>query len=242
MRLWNRLVRPASGGSAPDAGQVSIALVVLVFFGLMMMIFRFGLPWGQAVDQKAGSQASADAAALAAAEQITKDLPQAINDGIGDAENRRDLENLLSFLGHGYGRAGAVEYANLNHSGLETYDYDWRTGEINVRVRSEAQTAEQHSFSNSRADVGLRLDDCRLDDDEVPTPDPEEPPADEEPPAEEDPEDPPTEEEPPPPNVGTQLRCGDLVLHFTIDGENGRPTLDSSLDDLADQFSVRLTA
>jgi hypothetical protein len=232
VRLWNRLVGPASGR---DAGQVPIALVVLVFFGLMMMIFRFGLPWGQAADQKAGSQASADAAALAAAEQITKDLPQAIDDGIGNAEDRRDLENLLSFLGHGYGRAGAVEYANLNHGEVETYDYDWRTGEINVRVRSEAQTAERHSFSNSRADVGLRLDDCQLDDDELPEPDPEEPPV------EEEPEDPPAEEEPPP-NVGTQLRCGDLVLHFTIDGENGRPTLDSSLDDLADQFSVRLTA
>ena len=229
MRLWNRLVGPAS---ERDAGQVPIALVVLVFFGLMMMIFRFGLPWGQAADQKAGSQASADAAALAAAEQIKKELPQAIDDGIGGARNADDLENLLSFLGHGYGRTSAVEYANLNHGGIETYDYDWRSGEIKVRVRSEAETQDRHSFSNSRANVGLQLDDCRLVEDEAEeTPEP-------------NPDDPPVEPDPeaPPPNIGAELRCGQLILHFTIDGENGRPTLDSSLDDLADQFDVKLTA
>lgn len=219
MRLWNRL-----GGQLADrdAGQVPIALVVVVFVGLVIVIFKFGFPLGQATDQKAGSQAAADAAALAAAKQITEDLPRRVDEAIRAADDRDDLENLLSFVTGGYGREDAVEFATVNGSDVDTYQYDRFSGQIRVSVLSRATTANQRSQSDAVADVGLRLDDCRLDDDELPPPDPDGAPVEE------------------PPSVGTQLICGDLVLHFTI--ENGRPSLDSSLDDLENQFRVRLTA
>jgi hypothetical protein len=234
VRQWKRLVGPPS---ERDSGQLPIALIVVVFFGLVMAVFTFGLPWGQATDQKAGSQAAGDAAALAAGEQIKEDLPEEIRDRIAGADNRGDLENLLSFLGRGYGREGALEYADLNKSTVQSYEYDWQTGQIDVRVRSEAETDGRHSFSDSQAEVGLRLDNCVLDDDEVPTPEPTEPDPDE---GEDEGEGEDEEEEKP--NIGTELRCGDLVLRFTIGGEDGRPTLESSLDDLEDLFRITLTA
>jgi hypothetical protein len=232
VRLWNRLVRAVTGPhSGSDAGQMSIALIVVVFFGLVMVVFRFGLPWGQAADQKAGSQASADAAALAAAEEIKKDLPDRIDDALRRADDRRDLEELLSFLRAGDGRNGAIEYADLNNADIRSYTYDWRADRISVKVESRAETSGQHSVSTAQARLGLRLQDCRLDDDELPPTIPPPPP---------DPDDPPVDDEPAP-DVGTQLRCGDLVLHFTINGENGRPRLDSSLAGLDRQFRIGLT-
>jgi Putative Flp pilus-assembly TadE/G-like len=217
---------------------VPTVLIVLVFLGLLITIFWIVLPIGQATDQKTGSQAAADAAALAAAKQIGDDLPGEISRALSSASGPAGLLNLLSGVGTGFGREGAVEYAGRNGADVTSYQYSRFGDQIDVAVQDRATASTGgRAVSRARAELGVRLGDCRLTNDPVRTPSPTPTPS---PTATPDPDATPAPP-PPPADVGTVLRCGDLALHFTLDGRTGHPRLDSSLDDLRAQFRPKLT-
>jgi hypothetical protein len=218
-----------------ESGQVPTVLVVLVFLGLLVVIFWVALPIGQAADQKSGSQSAADAAALGAAEQIGDDLPQEITGRLATVTSEAGLLDVLAGAGGGFGREGALEFAGRNDADVTSYQYSRFADTIEVRVQGRATAGTgAHPQSAATAELGVRLGTCRLTNDPVSTPSPTPTPspspgADPVPPA-------------PPADTGTVLRCGDLVLHFTVNGTTGRPTLDTSLDALKAQFKPRLIA
>jgi Putative Flp pilus-assembly TadE/G-like len=198
-------------GADREDGQVPIAIVVVVFLGLVMAIFRFALPLGQAADQKQTSQGAADAAALAAAGQIRDAVPGGIADGLTRVHAPADLLNIFDFLGGGVGREQAIEYAGANGADVTAYQYDRFSDRIDVSVRGRA-TAQggEHSLSAAAARLGPHLGACRLD----------------------------TDPGAALTSVGVILRCGDLQVHFTFTGSV--PTLDTTPAELRDQFRPRL--
>jgi hypothetical protein len=229
--MITRLRRRAAG----DAGQMPIALVLVTFIFLLVVIFWFAIPLGQATDQKAGSQSAADAAALAAAEHIRDDL------GIWILNETRtaDPEHLDRFFDHlegQFGQSAAENYADLNAGVVTAYSYDHVNDRVDVTVEGKAtvtESAGQHSTSSAQAELGLDLGNCRVVDD--PTEEPDEP----------DPDDPDADAPDPAdpvvvPDVGTELRCGGLVLHFTIGGEDQGVSLNTDVTDLTDLFDIRL--
>lgn len=224
---------------ADDSGQVTTALVVVVMLGLLFVLFRVILPIGQATAQKSGAQAAADAAALGAAKQIGDDLPQAITDRLATVTSAAGLLDVLSGVGGGFGREGAQDFAARNDADVTSYQYSRFSDTIQVEVQGRpAASTGAHSETAATAKLGVRLGTCRLTNDPVPTPTPTPTPSPT-----------PTDEDPPPPappappaDTGTTLQCGDLVLHFTVNGSTGRPSLDTSLDALKAQFRPRLIA
>lgn len=220
---------------------MSIALITLTFIGLLMMIFRFGLPLGQAADQKAGSQSAADAAALAAARQIRDELPYwVINRAKSIVDG--DLRGLFNDLESGLGADAAANFAELNGAQIVTYTYDHVNDRIDVTVESNARTSQstnEPSYSTASAELGLQLGDCKQLDEAPAEKDDQELPADkdeQEPPADKDEQDPADDEKP---EIGTELRCGGIVLNFTLGGEGG-VRLDTDPDDVKNQFRIRL--
>lgn len=228
----SHLRRPSSADR--ESGQLPTALILLVFFGMLIVIFGVILPIGEATDQKAGSQAAADAAALAAAKQIGEDLPGAIADAVDAARTQDDLLDLLAGFAGGFGRESAVDFADRNGSNVTAYNYSRFADEIDVSVQ-ERRTAEtgDRAVSRAKAALGLRLGPCNLIDDPVVTPSPTPPPTGGGPL-------PPPPPPPPPVDIGVTLQCGDLELHFILDGATGRPTLDTPLDDLEDRVEPKL--
>lgn len=231
-------------GSGDDSGQLPTALMTLVFVGLVMVIFLIALPLGQATDLRSGAQSAADAAALAAADQVQEDLVADLGTALDDVRTRDDLRGLLSFMGAGYGMAGAGDYAGRNQAELTGYAFSrlgglgpGGGGQIRVTVQGRPvadQSTGGRAAAVAYAKLGLRLGECELDDDATPTTTPPDPDPDPEPTD-------PDAEPPPPPDIGTELRCGELVLRFTIRGVDGRPRLDSDLSDLEDQFDIALS-
>jgi putative Flp pilus-assembly TadE/G-like protein len=247
-KLLRRRVTP------DDLGQMPIALVVLTFLGLLVAIFWVGLPIGQATDQKAGSQSAADAAALAAAKQIADDLPEWIAGAASDVVDG-DLPGLFDGLQGGFGLTAAEKFAELNDARIVSYTYDHVNDRIDVTVESKQTSTEstnQHSYSTASAELGLKLGNCEQIDDEPADKDDQDEPADkddQDEPADKDEQDEPAdngEQDEPAveekPDVGTELRCGGVVLHFTVGGKDGGVRLDTDPDDLKDQVDIRLTS
>jgi hypothetical protein len=224
-----------------DDGQLTTGLMVLVSLGLLFVVMRVILPIGQAADQRTTAQTASDAAALAAAEQLKTDIPQVILTAVAQSQIRADLPGLLQGVNCGSGSGAAQNYAASNNADVVTYCYVPANDRIEVRVRSrDVATTGGRAESTAVAGLGVRLGNCYLTDDPPPAPDPDDDDADpENPPEDDDPDEPPPPP-PPPPNVGTLLRCGDLTLHFTIDGKTHRPKLDTPLTALTDRFEVRL--
>src|SRR5512142_3012051 len=145
-------------GPDRDSGQLPTALIILVFFGMLIVLFWIMLPIGEATDQKAGSQAAADAAALAAAQQIGDDLPDVITTAAARATDTGRLLDLFSDLAGGYGREAAIDFANRNGSSVTAYNYARAVDQVEVTVQERRATVNgDHAASRARAAIGLRL-------------------------------------------------------------------------------------
>ncbi|MCE0534300.1 hypothetical protein LWF15_02145 [Kineosporia rhizophila] len=212
-------MRTAAGGRRPDdSGQLTIGLVTVVMVGLLFLAVSYFLPLGEATDQKASSRAAADAAALAAAEQIQNDLASAVLDAVDQARTVEDLPGVLDSLTGGFGREQAGEYADRNGADLVGYQYTRASGRIwaQVRHRQPASTGDR-AQSSATAELGIRLGACRLA----------------------EPDEPDQPDEPDEPGTAEVL-CGDLELQFEITGDDGKPSLKTDLDDLFDDLEPRL--
>ncbi|MBT0772640.1 hypothetical protein KIH74_27095 [Kineosporia sp. J2-2] len=216
-----------------DSGQIALGLMLLVTVLLLVLAVRVFVPFGQATDQKASSRGAADAAALAAAEQIQDDLADALLEAIDAARTADDLLGVMDALDAGFGRQAASEYADHNDADLIGYRYSRSDGRVwaEVRYREAAQNGDR-AESDAVADLGLDLGPCVLPDEPSATPTTDD---DADGDADEDADDEPADSE-------TTLVCGDLELDFTLDGASGTPELETDLDDLLDDLKTALVA
>jgi hypothetical protein len=211
-----------------ESGQLATGLIILVFFGMLLVIFKIILPIGQATDQKAGAQSAADAAALAGAKQIGDDLPAVITAAAAVAPNARGLLELLSGLAGGYGAESATDFAGRNGNDVTFYNYSRFADQVEVRVKERRTTKTgDHAVAQATAALGLRLGPCEFVDEPTPTPTITPTPDDDPPPG-------------PASDTDLTVRCGELELDFVIDGGTGRPRLDTDLDDLEDRIEPKL--
>jgi len=207
-----------------DSGQIALGLILLVMVLLLVLAVRVFVPFGQATDQKAGSRAAADAAALAGAQQIQEELPDTLRNAVEEAATTDDLLDVMDSVTAGLGRQAASEYADHNDADLIGYRYSPSDGEVWAQVRyREAAENGQSAQSQASADIGLRLGSCALPDTPTPTPSRSGDDADDR-----------SEES------QLVLTCGELELDVVLDGEDGSADLTTDLDDLFDGLDPAL--
>lgn len=203
-----------------DAGQMIIGLLIGVLLIVLMITARVLIPIGQATDQRAGAGTAADAAALGAADALNRSTPVTILSAIAGLTSAGGFPGLLNGLDCGPGSTAAVSFANQNRAAVTGYDCAPFVGQTDVWVRGDdaAMTTGDHSVSHARARYGIQLARC-VATDVSPTPSPTPTPSPMPTPT-------PTPTPTPPDGLWTVV-CGSLVLHFTVDGVTGIPTLTS---------------
>ena len=207
-------LRPIRGG---ERGVAALSLLTVGAI-IALAIFAFvAVPLTDASAAKAKNRSAADAAALAGADFIKKDLEAALTDNgwLGDWQAYQSEV--------GTGLLAARNYAERNGSELVAYNFDVANWEAYAKVRGREVDG---AFAESDATATLDLPEChKLD--TVPTPEPTAPPT---------PPDPDEEEPPPLPDT---YSCGGIK--FDISTDDGPPTLDPDIiDALLDQAHVKL--
>jgi hypothetical protein len=203
-----------------DAGQLATTVMMIVTVALTAVLVFGVLPLGAGSNEKSLSQTAADAAALAAAEQIRDDALDlfAVLD---------DKDDIRVPMPSGSGQAEAVVFADRNGASVTSYSYNWLGDRIEVTVANNDTVNDRTGVARSRAVAafGLPFGSCSFDDDAAPPPPPP---------------DPPVPDPPEPPDSGTTLRCGGFTARFEIDGDTGLLSLETDLEILRNRLEPRL--
>lgn len=222
-----------------DRGQVATAVMIIVAVAVTAVVTLGVLPLGAASNEKGQSQTAADAAALAGAEAVRDRLVEGIGrvNGIGPSGVPSVVETLNDVFSCGFGRDQAAALASRN--GADLVSYSWCGDRVDAAVQNVRSSGGAPARSRAAADLGIRLDECRLDGLPEPHPDPTPTPT-----VSEDPEDPPPSSPPPepPPDLDLELRCGDLAVDVRLLGATGVLELRADLARLRDRLEPRLVA
>jgi len=201
IRLQQLAVKGEAGqGTLEYVGMIIVAVMVVALGVLVTKL-------GQATDQKSEVQSAADAAALAGAQEIRKEAPALILAAI--------LAGGGGPLACGLGRGEASNLANRGRARVVQYCYYPVEDTVRVSVDSLANSAAgTPAHATAEAQLGLSLDSCVLPASPVPpttappTPAPTV-------------TSPPTTPPPPPPDVGAEVRCGELMIRIVFAGGSG---------------------
>ncbi len=187
-----------------DDGLATSAVLVVVSVGVVALLFVAVLPLLQGTEQAGRTQTSADAAALAGAQEVRR----VALDHVGDVV--LGLTTYGALLGPARGHTQAADYAGRNGAELAGYAQDpWRD-EVEVRTRLREQMPDgQRAERDATASLGVALARCAGDSRDVvvgyePVPEPE--PADPDTTPDPDAPDEPEEEPEPVPIIETEYR------------------------------------
>ena len=207
-----------------EGGQAATALIIVFSLFLLGFGFLYVFRLAKAGDEAAGLQTAADAAALAGAQSIVKEMPGAI---LAAIEHRSGLPG-------GMGQAAASEFALRNDASLVSYSYYPAAEKIEVRVRSRKPLETGHyEYATATSRVGVRIGACTVPAKPKPTPPP--------PPPSPLPTPTPTPSPAPPEPWKTVAKCGDLRVPVTMPpGGTGRPTLAVTEEKLKAWFTPAL--
>lgn len=194
----------------PEDGQAAMWLVLamaFLFLGLGVTAYSRLV---SATDEVSGLQTAADAAALAGAQAIARDAPQAIKDAVRGGGG----------IPCGLGRSEAQSFAARNGATVTAYCYYPVQDRIEVTVRSQAVLESgQRESTSAVAELDLRLGPCVLPDaPDPPTPTPTPTPT---PSASTTPTPTPT---PTPDDVVKKGRCGEVEFDVVFPGSGGPPS------------------
>ncbi|MFI0979713.1 pilus assembly protein TadG-related protein [Streptomyces sp. NPDC021093] len=118
-----------------DRGQ-TLPMYVVVVGGLLFLAFAY-FAFAQAAVARNGGQSAADAAALAAAQDVRDELTQGFFDDIANPEALVDWLDAKGFEGNGQG--AAAQLAASNRSDLAGIQFAWVQGDpafkANIRTR-----------------------------------------------------------------------------------------------------------
>lgn len=196
-----------------ERGQAVTAVVVTVALLLLGVGFLAFVKYDKATDQASDLQTAADSTALAAAQQIAKDAPDAVIDALLHGRT-------LSGLGQG----AADDFAGRGGASVISYRYYPDADRVEVTVQSQ-QTLEsgRQETRSAVARTGMRLGPCRLPDTPTPTPTPTTtPPMTPAPSPSTSTGAPPSPTSPPPPpDVDEVATCGDVEIPITFPGDGG---------------------
>ena len=195
---------------AREQGQAAMWLVLTVAFLLVALGVTAYSRLVSATDEVSGLQTAADAAALAGAQAIARDAPQAIKDAVRDGGG----------IPCGLGRGEAQSFAARNGATVTSYCYYPVQDRSEVTVRSQAVLESgRREDASAVAELGLRLGPCVLPDaPEPPEPEPTPTPT---PSSTSTPTPTPT---PTPDDVVKKGRCGDVEFDVTFPGGGGPPS------------------
>jgi hypothetical protein len=194
----------------PEAGQAAMWLILTMAFLLVALGTTAYSRLVSATDEVSSLQTAADAAALAGAQAIARDAPQAIKDAVRNGGG----------IPCGLGRSEAQAFAARNGANVTGYCYYPVQDRIEVTVRSQAvlESGRQESTS-AIAELDLRLGPCVLPDaPEPPEPTPTPTPT---PSSTATPTPTPT---PTPDDVVKKGRCGEVEFDVTFPGGGGPPS------------------
>ncbi len=138
-----------------DRGQVTTALMVLVILGLLFVTVQVLLPLGRASDLKERAQAAADAAALAGADDLRR---QVITRWMVPLEHEADIAN---WVGCPTGAGAAADYAARNDARVTRYCYASALDRVQVRVEGRTEINGQRARNQAEAELGIRWASCR---------------------------------------------------------------------------------
>lgn len=141
--------------SRDDRGQITTALVMV---GIVLLV-ALGLlvtKLGQATDARSKVQSAADAAALAGAQQIRKDVPGLVLTAIRDRAKNPFVQPEC-----GMGRAQAMDFAGRAGAEVVTYCYHPETDTVQVSVESlSVSVSGEKAKAAAEARVGRTLGEC----------------------------------------------------------------------------------
>ena len=191
-----------------ESGQVAMWLILVVAAGLIGLGATAYSRLISATDQVSGLQTAADSAALAGAQSIVRDAPQAIKDAVLNGGG----------LPCGLGRTAAQNFASRNGAEVTGYCYYPVQDRVEVTVRStKVLESGQRESTDAVAELGLKLGPCTLPDaPEAPTPTPTPTPTGTATPT-------PTPT-PTPDDVVKKGHCGDIEFDVIFPGSGGPPT------------------
>lgn len=197
-------------GRRDEAGQAAMWLILTMAFLLVALGTTAYSRLVSATDEVSSLQTAADAAALAGAQAIARDAPQAIKDAVRNGGG----------IPCGLGRTEAQAFAARNGATVTGYCYYPVQDRIEVTVRSQAvlESGRQES-ATSVAELDLRLGPCVLPEaPEPPEPTPTPTPS---PSSTATPTPTPT---PTPDDVVRKGRCGEVEFDVTFPGGGGPPS------------------
>ena len=195
-----------------EAGQAAMWLILTVAFLLVALATTGYSRLVSATDEVSSLQTAADAAALAGAQAIARDAPQAIKDAVRNG----------GAIPCGLGRSEAQAFAARNGANVTEYCYYPVQDRIEVTVRSQAVLESgRRESTTSVAELDLRLGPCVLPDapeppEPTPTPTPTPSPSSTATPT-------PTPT-PTPDDVVKKGRCGEVEFDVTFPGGGGPPS------------------
>ena len=195
-----------------ESGQAAMWLVLtmaILFLALGVTAYSRLV---SATDEVSGLQTAADAAALAGAQAIARDAPQAIKDAVRDGGG----------IPCGLGRGEAASFAARNGATVTSYCYYPVQDRIEVTVRSQAVLESgRREDASAVAELDLRLGPCVLPDaPEPPEPEPTPTPT----PSSTSTATPTPTPTPTPDDVVKKGRCGDVEFDVTFPGSGGPPS------------------
>lgn len=192
-----------------ERGQVAMWLILVVSAGLLALGVSAYSRLITSTDQISSLQTAADSAALAGAQSIAKDAPDAIKAAVTGGGS----------LPCGLGQNAAQSFASRNGTSVTSYCYRPIQDRVEVTVRSkDVLESGQRESTTAVAELGLKLGPCTLPD---PPEEPEEPEPTPTPTGTATPTPTPT---PTPDDVVKKGRCGDIEFDVIFPGSGGPPT------------------
>jgi uncharacterized membrane protein len=142
-------------GRHDDRGQVVTALAVLVVLGLCLVTVKIMLPIGRAGDLRERAQAAADAAALAAAGEVRKEVLRRWSQPLAD------VDAVADWVSCDVGSAAADDYAGRNDARVTRYCYATATGRAQVQVQGLTSINGGRPLAGAEAQIGIAWGSCR---------------------------------------------------------------------------------
>lgn len=209
----NRMVADSTDdGRRPEGGQAAMWFILTMAFLFVALGVTAYSRLVSATDEVSSLQTAADAAALAGAQAIARDAPQAIKDAVRNGGG----------IPCGLGRGEAQAFAARNGANVTGYCYYPVQDRIEVTVRSQAvlESGRQENAS-AVSELDLRLGPCVLPDaPEPPEPEPTPTPT----PSASSTTTPTPTPTPTPQDVVKKGRCGEVEFDVTFPGGGGPPS------------------